>query len=136
MYNLGYRLPLDRRINLPVFANLNFSLIVGDNQTGSLRDVIKNDEEYDIKIRLNYQANSQQNNGTAVLYEFLGAKLNSVNISESLSEKRLGSFSFTSEINPNNLNKGFFISGQLGIPITTLTGSILLGDDFFGLGTH
>jgi hypothetical protein len=119
LYNLGYRLPIDRRINLPVYSNLNFNVIVGDSQTGSLINITKDDKEYDIKLKLRYQSNSFRNDGIAVQYDFIGAKLNDMNISESISNHRVASFSFTSEINPINLNKGFFMSGQLGIQLNT-----------------
>jgi len=108
--------------------------LAGDSQTGSLINLIKDDKEYDIKLKLKYQTNSKQNDGTAVQYEFLRAKLNGINISESIDQARTANISFTSEINPKNLNKGFFISGQLGIPYLNSIEEILLGDDFFGLG--
>ncbi len=132
--NLGYRLPMDRRINLPVIVNMDFNVLAGDNATGSLIDLIKEDKEYDIKLNLKYQSNSNRHRGAAILYEFLGAKLNAINIQESVEQYRTVNFSFTSEINPQNTSKGFFISGQLGVPTNLLTGDVYLGDDFFGMG--
>lgn len=133
LYALGYKLPLDRRINLPVFVNLNFNVIVGDNQTGSLIDFIRNDKEYDIKIKLKYKRTAFYD-GTAIMYQFLGAKFNDLKIDESIQSRRIANFSFTSEINSKKYTKGFFISGQLGVPASGVGGDILLGDDFFGEG--
>ncbi len=113
--SLGYKLPLDRRINSPAFASLNFNVIAGDNYTGSVLGNIKQDKEYNIKIKLNYQPN-QLSGITAVQYDFIGAKFNGMNLSESISQRRGAGFSFTTELIPNNTSKGFFISGQLGIP--------------------
>lgn len=133
LINLGYKLPLDYPINLPVFVNLDINTIVGENQTGSLTSLIQKDKDYDIKIRLNY-SNSNLFNGTAILYEFLGAKFNNLSIDDTIGSNRSCNFSFTTEINPTKLNKGFFVSGQLGIPNTGTVSELTLSDDIFGLG--
>lgn len=112
---LGYRLPLDRRINPPVYCNLTFSAIVGDTQTGSFIDFINNDTIYDIIINMNY-ANNSLLTGTAIKYQFLQTKFNSIQISESIGNKKMANISLTTELNPNLNNQGFFMSGQLGIP--------------------
>jgi hypothetical protein len=46
----------------------------------------------------------------------------------------MANFSFTSEIYADRTDKGFFISGQLGVPISGQVDDILLGDSFFGDG--
>lgn len=132
--NLGYRLSMDRRINLPVFANLDFVSIVGDSTTGSLRTLFKQDDEYNIKIKLQYSP-GKIFDGTAIIYDFIGAKFNGMTLQDTIGQNRSANFSFVSEINPARIDKGFFISGQLGIPVTGTLGDILLGDDFFGEGS-
>ncbi len=111
--NLGYRLPMDRIVNFPTYANLSFSAIAGDSYTGSFINFINTDTEYDISINLKY-SKAQPFTGTAIMFSFLGCKFNSIKGTDSLSNDRLTELSFTSELNPNYNNKGFFISGQLG----------------------
>lgn len=134
LYDLGYKAPLDRLVNLPCYANLNFTAIVGDNNTGSLLNMVNNDNEYNINIKLDY---SPLNifKGTAIRYDFIGAKFNNVSFSDIIGQNRSATFSFTSEINPRYSNKGFFISGQLGIYSTGATPDLYLGDNFLGSPT-
>lgn len=115
LQNLGYKLPLDRRINFPIYCNLNMNAIVGDNSTGSFIDFINKDTEYNIIINMKY-SNLQFITGTAINLKFLSCKLNNFQISDSIQDKRTVTASFTTEINPNYSNRGFFMSGQLGIP--------------------
>ena len=114
LQNLGYRIPMDTIINPPVYANLSCSAIVGDTATGSFIDFITNDTEYNISINMNYSRNKNIT-GTAISYRFLSSKFNNIQISESIQNKRMVNFSMSSEMNPNLNNKGFFMSGQLGI---------------------
>lgn len=132
LLNLGYKLPMDRLINLPAFVNLDIEAIVGGNQTGSLATYLSSESqsEYDIKIKLNYKP-YKRFNGTAIEYLFLKSKLNNISITDIIGRNRLVSLSFTSEMNQNKLNDGFYISGQLGVYVTkSPLGGILLGDDF------
>ena len=128
LYALGYKLPLDRRVKFPVFTNLSFNIIPGDNQSGSLVGLIKTDENYDITIKLRYGSNLLFT-GVAIQYEFLKAKFNNISFNQTIGSRKTADLSFTSEIDPLDNTKGFFISGQLGIP--QQTGDIIyLGGDF------
>jgi len=112
--NIGYVLPMDRRVNPPVFVNASCTAIVGDSYTGALNSFVLNDAAYNIIVNINY-SNKQPFSGTAIQFSFLSAKFNHISLSESVSDKRMANFSFTSELNPNLTNAGFFISGQLGL---------------------
>lgn len=125
LYNMGYKFPLDRRINFPVFCNLDFNAIVGENATGSLIKFINKDREWDITIKLNYQV-KQLYTGTAITYKFLGAKFNSISIEDSIGKLRSANFSFTTELNPNLNSKGFYMSGILGV-LNNNSNEIILG---------
>ena len=115
LQNLGYRLPLDRRINPPVYANLTLSAIVGDSSTGSFIDFINLDNPYNVSININYSKN-QSITGTAINFQFLACLFNSIKLSDSISSNRMLELSLSSELDPSLNNKGFFMSGQLGIP--------------------
>ena len=135
MYNLGYKLPLDRQINFPVFANLTLTMLVGDDATGSLNRYIAEDREYDVNIKMKFQKNTQAFSGVGIIYRFLGAKFNSISISESIQQHRTVTMSFTSELRPESNTNGFFMSGQLGVLFGNQIPDILLGDDFAQTGS-
>lgn len=115
--NLGYKLPLDRRINFPVFCSLDINAIVGDIDVGNFSNFVNQDDTYDVNIKLNFHKNILFS-GTAINFSFFGSKFQNISISESIEQKRMVSLSLMAEINPLDFNNGFFISGQLGIPQT------------------
>jgi hypothetical protein len=47
---IGYKLPLDREVNLPLIATLSIDVIVGDSQYDDLASLIREDAEYDVSI--------------------------------------------------------------------------------------
>lgn len=112
--NLGYRLPIDRVINPPIYANLNCAAIVGDTSTGSFIDFINNEAAYNFNININY-SKKQPYTGTAISFIFKGAKFNNLQMKDAIQGERMVNFSITSELNPNTVQYGFFMSGQLGI---------------------
>jgi len=120
--NLGYKYPMDRVINLPALVNISFDAIAGDSKSSSLIDLFKQDNDYNFTIKLNYQSNTRNFSGTAIQYDFIGAKFDSLNDSVSISNKRMNTYNFSVEMKPDDTSNGFFISGYLGIP--TRTGAI------------
>lgn len=128
LYGLSYKYPLDRKITWPVISNLSFSMLPGDNKASSLTTLLKEDKEYDISIKLNYQNNNTSFKGTAIDYQFIGAKFENYSSSLSISDREKVSLSFTTEIDPENTNRGLFISGYLSIPSYPTDVSYLLGD--------
>lgn len=125
LYNIGYKFPMDRRINFPVFCNLDFSMIVGDIATGSIAKFFTKDRKWDITIQLNYQVH-QLFTGAAIIYKFLGSKFNNLSIEDGIGKLRTANMSFTTELNPNINTKGFFMSGILGVT-TSPSSQIVLG---------
>jgi len=112
--SLGYKLPLDKEIIFPVFANLGVGMIVGDYETGNFTALMSKNNDYNLTLRINNppSADIQQ---TAVQYDFRRAKLNNVSNSASIGQHKVVSMSFTSEIDPKDFSKGFFMSGLLNI---------------------
>jgi hypothetical protein len=133
LYGVGHQYPLDRPINLPVFANVSFEAFAGDHQASSLVDLIKKDVDYDISIKLKFK-NNNYFTGVGIQYDILKAKFNSLNSSMSIGSREVISFSFMSELKPNNTGEGLFLSGFLGIPTKKYLEPYYLGDDFFGGG--
>jgi hypothetical protein len=110
--SLGDDYPIDRQINFPILASVDFSIIVGDNKTGDMLDLIDRDDDYDITIRLKNVACDLSTDETYVRYDLRGAKLNNVNFTSSIGSNRVGSMSFSVECDPTELTHGLFISGK------------------------
>ena len=128
-YNLGYKLPLDRRINFPVIVELNFDMIVGDSLAGSFSNLLLQDISCNIGINLNYQQNTKIMSGLAIGYNFIGEKFNNISFSDSIGSNKTCKLSFTTEINPDDNINGFFMSGKLGVlPISPSTAYYLSVD--------
>lgn len=112
LYSLGYKIPVDRPIVFPIFATLNTSFIVGDNQTGRLMDLISKNNDYNVTISMRNPAFSRKL-GIGMQYDFLRAKLNNLSIDSSIGPSKIVNLGFTTELDPDDLTKGLFISGRL-----------------------
>ncbi len=134
LVGVGHSYPLDRPINFPSFVNVSFDAIVGDNLSGSLLNLVRRDEEYDISIKLTFK-NNNYFSGVGIQYDILKAKFNQLTDNLSIGNREIANFSFVSEMKPNDVTRGLFLSGYLGIPSRTLFGGLLV-DDFFGLGSN
>lgn len=111
--SIGYQLPINRKINYPVFINLNIEAIVGKEYIGSLNTVFKNNSLYDINIKLNNKCNNiapASYKDTLVQYDFKGANLNNISYNSSIGTNKSVTLNFIQEIDIEN-NMGLFISG-------------------------
>jgi hypothetical protein len=127
LYGVGYKYPADRKITWPAMSNLSISLLPGDPKASSLVDLIKTDENYDISIKMNYQR-GRMFNGTAIQYDFIGAKFDSYSSNLSIQDRNSINLAFTTELDPLKTNRGLFISGYLGLPNTPLSQDFLIDD--------
>lgn len=109
--SIGYDLPIDRKLNFPVLCDLTFDAIIHDFQTGDLTQFVSNNEDYDINLRL-YNPTPRNNSDISIRYDFRKAKLTEYSYSNSFGNSLQVRFSFSTEVVPNDLTKGFFISGQ------------------------
>lgn len=130
LYSLGYKLPVDRPIVFPVYATLNTSFIVGDNQTGSLRNLFNKNLDYNIKIAINNPVGYSRG-GIGIQYDFLRAKLVGYNDSLSIGPSKIVSMDYITELDPDDLSKGLFMSGSINIDIASGGYLLKLND-----GTH
>ncbi len=110
LISLAARLPLDRKIVFPVYASCNFTVLVNNIMTGDLRSLFNKDDDYDISLKL---ANPLKVGGVGIQYDFRRAKLNGISSSAQVGNDKTVNLSFLTEINPDNLSRGFFISGSL-----------------------
>ena len=134
---LGYKLPVDRHVNFPVFVGLNFGLVVNDSTSGQFIDLLNKDSGYNVTIKLRnptchspfktsvreLMSDLPRHDGPvlsgegldAIRYDFKDAKFNGLNFSSAIGNNKSANLSFTTEINPDLVGKGFFISGLLNI---------------------
>jgi hypothetical protein len=109
---MGYVLPIDRKVNFPIFANLNFSTIVGDNFSGSLIDKIQKNQSYDLIVNMyNPGCTPLLTRQIGIQYKIKNAKLENFNYNHDLNSNLTANFGFRAEIDISN-EKGMFISGS------------------------
>ena len=112
--SLTYKLPVDRPLELPVYSNLSLSMVIGDDQTGSFYNLLRQDNEYNVTIKLKNPPYGPRR-GTAIQYDFLRASFENISFSNSIGDNKTANLSFTTEINPANLTRGMFMSGLLNV---------------------
>lgn len=126
--SINFALPVDRQINLPVLVNVNFNIIVGDSQTGNLINAMNRDDDYGITIKQRNPINKNFT-GIGIQYDFLRARLDNINFRESINNQKEASFSYSTEIDPKDYSKGFFMSGLLNANSGPTSQSYLLQED-------
>lgn len=114
LYDLTHKLPVDRRITPPIYANLNLSLVNAQFQSGSFLELLNKDDDYNIQLKIR-NPNGHLQTGTAVQYDFIRSKFNSIEYSSSVDQQQLVNLSFTAEMHPYNFSRGFFMSGLLNL---------------------
>jgi alpha-tubulin suppressor-like RCC1 family protein len=127
---IGYKLPMDREINLPLIINLNIDFIIGDSQYDDLSSLVRQDAEYDVVIKCknpcNYQEDyefSPTNHSSdfekrfeyVAVYEFSNLKFENINYQNQIGSRKTATLSFTTENDIEDYTKGLKISGILGI---------------------
>lgn len=147
--SIGYKCPLDRQINFPVFVDLNFGMTVGDTTSGSLIDLLNIDSGYNIILRLRNpecapfttETGNPRQSGpvfsgsrhTAIRYDFRDARFIGMNYNTAIGTNKSANLSFRTEVNPDEPSKGFYISGLLNIEKLE---DFLLDEDGFPLFDH
>lgn len=148
--SIGYKCPVDRQINFPVFVDLNFGMTVGDTTSGSLINLLNIDSGYNIILRLrnplecppyiNTSGNPRQsgpvftgNGQTAIRYDFRDAKFIGARYDTSIGSNKSANLIFRTEVNPDEPSKGFYISGLLNIEVLE---DFLLDEDGYPLFDH
>lgn len=128
--SVSHRLPLDRRIDWPVIATLNFGMTVASYETGSLRDLAVNSDEYNVNVNLRNPICSS-NSGIGVQYAFKRAKFNGISFNTDIGSNLVANLSFTTELDPHDLSKGLFVSGLLNLAYAAEGNDILTEENDF-----
>lgn len=114
---IGYILPVDRRINFPIFANLNISSIIDNNYSGSLINVLNQNKSYDILVNMYNPSCELTGRNIGIQYKLKNTKFDGVTYNYAIGPNLVGNFKFSAEIDIDNPNKGLFISGLWNAPI-------------------
>jgi hypothetical protein len=134
LVSLTHKLPLDRKVTFPVYVNSNFSVLCNDITSGQLRNLWYKDKDYFLTFKLK---NPHPKQGIGVQYDFRRAKLTNLNFSNAIGDNKIATLSFTNQINPEDYDEGFFISGMMNVEdLTTFNGLLAIdggADDGFYL---
>lgn len=110
--SIGYVLPIDRRINFPIFADINLSTIVDNNTSDNLVDKLHENETYDLLINMyNPGCSRLSTREIAIQYKIKNAKFTKTEYSYNIGNNLVANFGFQAEIDVDNPSKGLFISG-------------------------
>ena len=128
MNSIGYKAPAKRIINFPVPINLSLSAMVGDESVSNLIDQIRQDDKYNITLKMKDRFSDEY----LVRYDFRKAALQSYDYSSSIEQDRRLNINFKVNVTPDDLTEGFFVSGQL---TNIYTADLLLLEDDSGFIT-
>lgn len=133
--SLGYKCPIDRKVTYPVYASLQFGILMGDCQSGNFLDTLNLDSGYNITIKVKNPPNSpfpvyseytiSQNprhdgpsyghSDIALRYDFRGAKFDNIAYNSEIGINKKAILNFSLNLDPDNLQEGLFISGLLNV---------------------
>jgi len=120
LFGLGHTYPTDKRLNFPIFADISFGGVIGDTISGSLVNLLNQNDDYDFTIDVKNPGNSSE---TVLKYSIKRAKFINSNFSSDIGENVSVDYQFKAEIDPDDLSRGLFMSGKLNVGSQILTGS-------------
>jgi len=115
---LGYKANANRDLALPAKAEISVNFLDNKSLSGSFQDLKTGSYDYHFSVDFTKSNNLQMN------YLASGAKLESINYSNSIGSNRTVSLDFSVDLDLDDNNKGFYVSGLL----TSITG-VLIDDD-------
>lgn len=133
---LSFKLPVDRQINFPTFANVKIDLIVGANQSGSIANAMNKNDDYNLTIKLknpSWTTGQYRAGGIAVQHDFLRAKFEDINWRAGIGQNVAASCSFICDLDPQDYSRGYFMSGLLNTDVQSVATNYLLKEDGFYL---
>lgn len=128
--SLLYKIPINKKVLFPIRARLDLNAIVHGYISGSIAELFKNEEEYDISISIRNPSYSTTG-GVAIRYDFKKLKLESYNYNTSIGDNKVFSVSLSTDLSPSNLDKGLFISGLYNTSEITRETNYLLQENSF-----
>lgn len=108
---LGSKYAFTKEINFPIDVSMSVEALMSDLATGSLNNLVCNDDSYDMTVTLR-KPSCAGNGDVAVQYEIKGAKLDSQSWSSSIGPAQTVSLNWTAQLGgPEDTLNGLFISG-------------------------
>ena len=95
-------------------VTLSLNGLVGESATGSLFSIINDDQRYDVEMDLySVTGCSPTERGKALTNKYIlkKAKVERFSYGSSIGENKIVSLGFSVDLDPSDLNKGFFLSG-------------------------
>tara|TARA_B100000214_G_scaffold200424_1_gene145164 strand:+ start:7573 stop:9024 length:1452 start_codon:yes stop_codon:yes gene_type:complete len=127
--NLGHKFPISRKVNFTAPVQIGIAGVVEKMSSGSLIDLINLNQDYNFTINLNMPSDCsdsvssdpthagtnslERREGPMIKYSFNKAKLDGFNYGTAIGDNKSFEATFSTELDPDDLSKGFFISGFL-----------------------
>ena len=127
--NLGYKFPISRKVNFTAPVTIDIAGVVEKMSSGSLIDLVNLNQNYNFTVTLSMPQTCatpdtsepihagkkpfETRDQSLIKYSFNKAKLNAFNYDTTIGENKQFTASFITEIDPDDLSKGLFISGFL-----------------------
>lgn len=117
MRSIGHAATIDRRLNFPVLVDIGLSSVIDNNISGNLVQILNENKSYNILINM-YNPGCEPLTGRHIgmQLKIQNVKYEQTNYRYGLNGNLIGDFSFLAEIDVDNINKGFFISGMYNRP--------------------
>ena len=108
--SITHRLPLNRKVTFPIKCSLGLQVLVHDYVSGSIENIFKSEENYDISVIIRNPA-SASTQGIAIRYDLKKATLDSLSYGTSIGNNKTLNLNLSTELSPSDFTKGLFISG-------------------------
>lgn len=114
--SIGYRLPLDRPITLPVYASIKTDVIMGDGTpSGNLGSFFTGNNSYNLTIRMLGRTGCLYSSFPSYQIDAMNVLFRSASFNSSLEGNKTCSINWDVDIDDTDLSKGIFISGRHNI---------------------
>lgn len=109
LQQLGSKYAYAKTISFPVTASLSVTAIVGDMQTGSLIDIVNDNDSFDPAVTITKPGSAST---VIAQIKLKNAKLDNQSTSSSIGSNKQVTLNFTTQLSgPSDLTKGVFFSG-------------------------
>lgn len=109
LLKLGSKYAFSREVNFPVNASLSVTMNHGDISTGKLSEILANNTDYNLEVRMNQPVAGSPR---ALTYLIRGANLDSQSSSTSIGSDKSATLNFSVSIGgPSQSTHGFYMSG-------------------------
>lgn len=128
--SIGYKLPDDKEVNLPLVVDLSIDFELGDQEFSDISALIREDKSYNVFIKCKNSCNYNPNFSWSPLnqsstfearfshilsYEFFNCKFENISYSNQIGSRKVARMSFSTEIDPEDFTKGVQMSGLLNV---------------------